>query len=302
MHQKPTILIVDDQPTNIHILAEALEVDYEIVIATSGVTALDLVMQAEKPDLILLDVVMPEFDGYEVCRLLKENEATKDIPIIFVTAKTESDDEERGLNMGAVDYISKPYKLPIVLARVRNHINLKRKSDLLESLASLDGLTGIPNRRRFDETLDAEWRRAVRSGRPLSIVMMDIDFFKQYNDNYGHGAGDECLIKVAACISSCVNRPGDLVARYGGEEFVALLPLTDLKGATIIAERLVTDVSQLLLPHSHSSVADHITISAGCATAIPIQDASQENLLQVADILLYQAKNEGRNRVCSNGI
>lgn len=296
--QRPTILVVDDQPTNIHILAEALAGLYEIKIATSGAVALELMALPDKPDLILLDIVMPGIDGYEVCRQIKNSEPTKDIPVIFVTAKSEAEDEERGLNLGAVDYISKPYKLPIILARVRNHLSLKHKSDLLESFALLDGLTGIPNRRRFDETFDAEWRRAVRSGRPLSLIMMDIDFFKQYNDHYGHGAGDNCLINVAKCILYCVNRPGDLVARYGGEEFIALLPLTDAEGAKIIAEHMVNEIAALMLPHAHSAVAPHITISAGCASIIATQENSPESLLQNVDRLLYMAKHAGRNRVC----
>lgn len=299
--KKSTILIVDDQPANIRILAEALQENYEIKIATSGSKALELAQLAEKPDLILLDIVMPNMDGYEVCHRLKENDATKNIPLIFVSARNEMADEELGLNLGAVDYISKPYKLPIVCARVRNQLNLKHKSDLLESLALLDGLTGIPNRRRFDESFDAEWRRAVRSCRPLSVVMMDIDFFKQYNDNYGHGAGDACLIQVASCLLSCVKRPGDLVARYGGEEFVALLPLTDSEGTLIIAERFINAVTALSLPHHHSAVAGHVTISVGCATMVPAHDLSLDALLQAADEALYRAKNEGRNRICSAG-
>ena len=297
-NKKPAILIIDDTPTNINILTEALQAHYEIKIATSGIKAIELVQQSYKPDLILLDIIMPEIDGYEVCRRLKENEVTKNIPVIFVTGCTESEDEEHGFNLGAVDYISKPYKLPVVLARIRNHLNLKRKSDLLESFAALDGLTGIPNRRRFDETYSGEWRRAVRSGRPLSLVMMDIDYFKQYNDNYGHGAGDDCLIQVASCLSSCVSRPCDLVARYGGEEFVALLPLTDAAGAQAIAERLVANTAALTIPHGYSAVSDHITISAGCATVYPLKNAALESLLQTADLMLYRAKSEGRNRVC----
>ncbi len=297
-NKKQTILIVDDQPTNIHILAEALQPEYEITVATSGSIALELCQQVDKPDLILLDVIMPGIDGYEVCRRLKGDEKTKHIPVIFVTSLAESAEEEVGLNLGAVDYISKPYHLPIILARVRNHLNMKRKTDLLESLVSLDGLTGIPNRRRFDEMLDKEWRRATRSGGALSLVMVDIDCFKQFNDNYGHGAGDDCLTKVATCLSSCVSRPDDLVARYGGEEFVALLPVTESTGVRTIAERLVSDVAALSIPHLYSSVADYLTISAGCATILPAQGVSPAILLQSADVMLYKAKHEGRGRMC----
>ena len=295
--KKQTILIVDDQPANIHILAGALQPTYEIIAATSGGIALEIARQTDKPDLILLDVMMPEIDGYEVCRRLKESDKTKDIPVIFVTAHTESSEEEKGLNLGAVDFITKPYRIPIILARVRNHLNMKHKTDLLETLISLDGLTGIYNRRKFDEMLDFEWRRGIRSGGHLSIVMMDIDYFKLYNDNYGHGAGDECLKKVASALSSIIRRPGDLIARYGGEEFVALIALTTAKGALIVAEHLVEAVSAISLTHGYSSAADHVTISAGCATIIPTRDISMKTFLKKADEMLYQAKSEGRNRV-----
>lgn len=296
--QKQTILIVDDQPANIQILAASLQPTYDIIAATSGTIALELARQEVKPDLILLDVMMPGIDGYEVCRRLKDCETTKDIPVIFVTAHTESSEEEIGLNLGAVDFISKPYRIPIIQARVRNHLRMKRKTDLLETLVSLDGLTGIPNRRRFDEMLDFEWRRGIRSCRHISIVMMDIDHFKLFNDNYGHGAGDDCLIQVANCLPTCFNRPGDLVARYGGEEFVALLPLTTAEGAFTLAKRFVEAISALALPHRYSDVADHITLSAGCATIMPTQELSSKTLLQKADEMLYQAKSQGRNRIC----
>ncbi|MGD9823382.1 response regulator, partial [Desulfobacter sp.] len=300
--KKQTILIVDDQPTNIHILAEALQPKYEIIAATNGLLALELARQDDQPDLILLDIMMPGIDGYEVCRRLKKSENTKDISIIFVTSHTASKKEEFGLNLGAADYISKPYSLPIVLARVRNHLRMKLKTDLLENLAALDGLTGIPNRRRFDTTLNAEWKRAVRGGGPLSMIMLDIDHFKQFNDKYGHGSGDECLRQVATALAECVSRPGDLIARYGGEEFVAILPHADAAGTRFIAERLVTAVADLKIPHAYSDVADHITISAGAATISPGRDTTVDTLLQKADQMLYKAKAEGRNRVCSSNI
>lgn len=300
--KKQTILIVDDQPINIQILAGALQPSYEIMAATNGLLALELAQQDDQPDLILLDVMMPGIDGYEVCRRLKESEKTKSIPIIFVTAQSGAREEEFGLNLGAVDYISKPYSLPIVLARVRNHLRMKRKTDLLENLAALDGLTGIPNRRGFDTMLNAEWKRAVRGGRPLSVIMLDIDHFKQFNDNYGHGSGDECLRLVATALAECISRPGDLIARYGGEEFVAILSHADAAGTRFIAERLVTAVADLKIPHAYSEVADHITISAGAATVSPDRDTTVDTLLQKADQMLYKAKAGGRNRVCSSNL
>ena len=296
--EKPLVLIVDDHPTNIRVLAETLKSEYRVKTATNGRTALDLANLSEKPDLIMLDVMMPEMDGYEVCQHLKNTEASKDIPVIFVTAKREMGDEERGLNMGAADYITKPFSPPIVQARVRNHIALKQKTDLLESLASLDGLTGIPNRRNFSEAIDSEWRRAGRSGKPLSLIMADVDYFKAYNDHYGHGAGDDCLKYVATALANIPVRPGDLVARYGGEEFVAILPDTDFDGAKSVAEDFRSMVEALALPHAHSSVAGHVTISAGFATALLPRSKRWEALLEEADKMLYQAKRAGRNRVC----
>ncbi|MDP2903378.1 MAG: diguanylate cyclase, partial [Methylovulum sp.] len=233
----PMILIVDDDPTNVRILAEILNPFYRIKVANNGADALE-VAQRDQPDLILLDVMMPEMDGFEVCRRLKANSQTQKIAVIFVTAKNTSADEEFGLNLGAVDYITKPFIISIVKARVSTHIRLKQQADLLESLALLDGLTHISNRRRFDETLASEWKRAKRDETPLSLLMIDIDNFKQYNDFHGHGAGDICLQRVAAELSKALSRPGDLVARYGGEEFVVILPDTPLNAALQIAESL----------------------------------------------------------------
>ena len=296
---KPVILIVDDTPTNIQVLAEALRADYRVKVAGSGKAALEVITKQGLPDLILLDVMMPDLDGYEVCRRLKSAPATQKVPVIFVTARNDMVDEELGLKLGAVDYIAKPFHLPIVLARVHNHILLKQKTDLLESLALLDGLTNIPNRRRFDEHLDSEWKRGVRAGSALSMIMIDIDFFKHYNDHYGHGAGDVCLRKVAGVLASAVVRPGDLVARYGGEEFVALLPDTDEEGALQIAERLRSNVVALQIPHAHAEAAVFVTISLGVASCEPSAITSPADLLEQADHQLYRAKSKGRNRVCA---
>lgn len=295
---KPLILIVDDTPTNIQVLAEALRVDYRVKVATSGQAALDLIDKQGAPDLVLLDVMMPRMDGFEVCIRLKKNPATMQIPVIFVTAKNEAADEEFGLKLGAVDYIAKPFHLPIVKARVQNHLTLKLKTDLLESMAMLDGLTNIPNRRRFDEALDVEWKRALRSASSLAIIMLDIDFFKNYNDRYGHGVGDTCLKKVASALAATVSRPGDLVARYGGEEFVVLLPDTGTEGARLLAESLCNQIEALQIPHEYSGASSWVTVSVGYAAVTPGQDGKESVLLDAADQMLYRAKELGRNRVC----
>lgn len=294
---QPKILIVDDTPTNVVLLATALSKDYNVLSATSGEMALDLVAR-EWPDLILLDIMMPEMDGYEVCRRLKDNEATKNIPIIFVTAKTTAADETYGFDLGAVDYITKPFHIPVVKARVRNHINLKTKTDLLEKIAHIDGLTNIPNRRRFDEMLEIEWGRALRSKSPLSLIIADIDYFKGFNDYYGHAGGDQCLYSVALALSSLMHRSSDMVARYGGEEFVAILPGTDLNGAATLAEYWRSVIEAMQMPHAKSGVSDYVTISVGYASLIPARDQLPYILLGVADEMLYQAKDNGRNQIC----
>lgn len=298
MKSRPTILIVDDVPTNIQILADALRSEYSIKVANNGQSALEIAQRAPYPDLILLDIMMPDMDGLEVCRRLKVAPQTKNIPIIFVTAKTEESDEEEGLNLGAVDYITKPYSIAITKSRVRNHIQLKRQADLLESLSLIDALTHIPNRRRFDETLDIEWKRAARENISLSLLMIDIDFFKEFNDHYGHGAGDTCLQMVAASLEQGILRPGDLVARVGGEEFAVILPETDIEAARQMGNKLLKQVSDLNLKHEFSRTAPIVTISVGCASMNPGENnVNPLVLLEAADRQLYQAKSTGRNRV-----
>ncbi len=301
IESRPKILVVDDIPSNVHVLSRILKDDYDIYFATDGMKALDLV-QARLPDLVLLDIMMPGMDGYEVCRRIKTDPTTRDIPVIFISAKSEVEDETYGLEVGAIDFITKPISPPIVKARVRNHLLLKRQADLLRALSFIDGLTGIANRRRFDEVLLREWRRCARSHLPLSLIMLDVDHFKAYNDHYGHQAGDECLRSVATLLDEQMKRPGDLVARYGGEEFICLLPETDVDGATSVAERLREAVVGQQLPHALSPVGGHVTISLGVASAMPLGEAPPDGLTQLADRLLYEAKRAGRNRVCSGGI
>ena len=294
------ILIVDDAPANIRILSQALKDEFEIAIATNGTDALDAVAD-NPPDLILLDVMMPGMDGHEVCRHLKADPSKQNIPVIFLTGKEAEDDEIAGLELGAVDYIIKPFSTAIVKARIRTHLELKRCRDLLENMALLDALTGIPNRRRFEDFLDFAWRQSQRQSQhiaaPLSVIILDVDHFKAYNDHYGHQAGDECLRAVAQALDGAKRRATDLVARYGGEEFVAVLPSTDAKGAMIFAETLRLAVDELKIPHAHSSAADHVTVSLGVATIVPIDGATPSQLIKQADQGLYRAKAQGRNRV-----
>jgi diguanylate cyclase (GGDEF)-like protein len=240
---------------------------------------------------------MPDMDGYEVCRRLKAHPRTRNVPVIFITALNEESDETHGLEVGAIDYISKPISAPIVKARVRNHLELKRYRDILENLSTLDGLTGIANRRRLDECLTQEWLRGRRNQSPLSVCLLDIDFFKRFNDRYGHAAGDDCLRRVALALASVTRRAADLVARYGGEEFVCVLPDTDAAGAALLADRCRAAVAALAIPHVESNAAKHVTVSGGVATETPTDESSPAHLLEAADRLLYQAKHAGRNRI-----
>ncbi len=289
------VLIVDDEPINIKLLAQALSPKYHVKTAISGEKALKVATSEQPPDLILLDILMPQMDGFEVCRRLKEDPRSKDIPVVFITGKSSARDEERGLDLGAVDYITKPFRLPIVLARVRNHLELKRKNDLLEQMVFIDALTGVANRRRLDEVFESEWLRARRNRRYLSVIILDVDFFKPYNDNYGHMVGDECLKQVAAALMQGLKRPADFVARYGGEEFAVVLPECDQDSAFAVAEQLRLAVEALAIPHQYSGCADHVTVSLGIAGEIPSLNGDVAQLIARADQALYQAKETGRN-------
>jgi len=300
MDKSGRILIVDDERYNIKVLAEVLRNDYKIIAAKTGEQALAVVQGPTPPDLILLDIMMPEMDGYEVCQRLKNDSRSMHIPVIFISALDASDDECRGFELGAVDYITKPVKPVIVKARVRTHIQLKQKSDLLERMASIDGLTEIPNRRKFDDTLKRELRRSARKKSPLSLILMDIDFFKKFNDSYGHAEGDDCLRRVAKALSRCMQRASDFVARYGGEEFAAILPDTDNSGAVQMAGKIRLAVAHLNIEHTASTVADHVSISLGVATIAVDPNSSPVALIKTADKSLYKAKENGRNRVVSS--
>ncbi len=296
--RKQTVLIVDDAPTNIQLLSMVLGHEHELLFATHSQEALELAV-AQTPDLVLLDVMMPGLNGYEVCMRLKADPRTRSIPVIFVTALSREEDEAKGLEAGAIDYIVKPFSPPIVRARVRNHLELKRYRDFLENLSATDGLTGIPNRRQFDEFLAREWRRAVRSQLPLSLIMMDIDYFKAFNDCYGHLAGDDCLRQVAQVLATGARRPADLVARYGGEEFVCVLPETEWSGARLVAQQLGEKVEALRIPHAASPVGDYLTLSLGVGTLTPDVGQPPTLLIEQADVQLYAAKQRGRNQVAA---
>lgn len=296
--QRQKILIVDDNKQNIEMLMALFKDQYRITAAIRPDRAIKIATSDAPPDIILLDILMPEMDGYEVCAILKEDERSKEIPIIFVTAVSEVMDAARGFELGAVDYITKPFHPPMVQARVDLHLTLKRRQELLEKYAFIDALTEIPNRRRFDEVLEKEWNRALRSRQPMSILFMDLDDFKAFNDTYGHGKGDEALRKVAQEIDRSLRRAGDFVARYGGEEFAAILPYTQEEKALSIAEQIGLNVQNLGIQHASSRVAQVVTLSIGVTTAAPHESVPISSLVEMADQALYDAKRQGRNRVC----
>jgi diguanylate cyclase (GGDEF)-like protein len=295
--QSAIVLVVDDERINLEILRSVLKDMCTVRGAINGEQALKAARLDPPPDLILLDIQMKGMDGYEVCRRLKSDPLTRHIPVIFVTGKDQEDDETMGFDVGAVDYINKPIRPAIVRARVKLHLELKKERDYHARASSIDGLTGIPNRRHFSEYSENELHRARRNQKSLAVAMLDIDFFKLFNDNYGHLAGDECLKQVAATIDHTLRRSADMAARYGGEEFVCLFPDTDEEGACVICDEILQAIRDLKIEHTFSKNADIVTVSIGCVARIPEQNESLEDLIKQADERLYRAKNSGRNRV-----
>ena len=296
----PSLLLIDDDPGIVQVLGRMLASLGHLRFALSGHDALRLAREAA-PDVVLVDAEMPGMHGFEFCALMKADPHLAEVPVIFVTSHGDVENEVAGFSAGAADFIRKPPTAEVVVARVRTQLRLKALSDALRRAALVDGLTGVANRRRFDEQLKAECDRSMRNGDPLSLLMIDIDHFKRYNDRYGHPAGDACLRTVATAIQGLVSRPADQVARYGGEEFAMLLPQTQLAGAAHLAHRVVETVTALRILHESSPLDRVITVSVGVATAHSHvhgadTEASPEALLSAADQALYAAKAAGRGQ------
>jgi len=317
-----SILIVDDTPVNLVLLEDILRQEgySDIHCAGSAKEAFEFLATPEgrEVDLVLMDLVMPGMDGIEACRHLKGQEATKDIPVVMITVRDDTEALEQAFAAGAADYIIKPVKEAELISRVRSVLRLKMEIDkrkfreaellkmteqlellsrTLEKLIHVDSLTEVGNRRYFNQLLEAEWQRAIRRSDPVSLIMIDIDEFKTFNDTYGHQKGDQCLRRVAGALNEVIKRAGDFVVRYGGEEFAVVLPNTDLDGALMVAEQLKAKIDQLQIPHEQSSVADHLTVSMGVASGVPEAHADKESLVAAAESALYVAKSEGRNRI-----
>jgi diguanylate cyclase (GGDEF)-like protein len=322
---KADILVVDDKPDNLRLLSTMLtEQGYKVRKVISGELALKA-CQTMPPDLILLDINMPNMNGYMVCQQLKSWKETQDIPVIFISALDDVIDKVEAFSHGGADYITKPFEIQEVLARVKNQLTirqlqkklqqqnyllsqeikerqraeaeLQKANQELHRLATLDGLTQVANRRSFDEYFNLEWRRLQREKAPLSFILCDVDYFKLYNDTYGHLAGDSCLKQVAQTISNTLKRPADLVARYGGEEFAIILPNTFIEGAVHVAELVQQNIKKLQIAHSQSTVADYVTLSMGVSCVMPQQNLAPNQLIDITDDALYAAKAQGRNRL-----
>ena len=288
------ILLVDDDPLMIHRMSRILSDVAELRFATDGESALRLARD-EPPDLILLDAEMPGMSGFQVCESLKADPDLAEVAIIFVTSHSETSVHIAGLEMGAVDFIAKPISEPLLLVRVKSQLRIKRLTDELRRVSTVDALTQIANRRRFDEQLSREWQRCSRSKGVITVLLIDVDYFKRFNDHYGHPAGDTCLSTVANVLAQSCQRPADLAARYGGEEFVVLLPDVSLAGAHRVAQRILDAMDDLALPHAGSAITNHVTVSVGIGFLDNVPQACTErDLIAAADKALYAAKSAGR--------
>ncbi len=320
----PNILVVDDNPDNLGVALTFLsEEQFEVAVATDGASALESA-RLVNPQLILLDVMLPDMSGFKLCKTLKSSSELSETPVIFMTALDEPQYKVQGFEAGGVDYLTKPLERLELLARIDNHLRIHQQSQILQianhdlkranqtlkqqnrsitennhklqQLVHIDGLTQVGNRRCFDERLNQEWLRLRRERRPLSLILFDIDYFKAYNDHYGHPAGDTCLVQIAQKVKRLLKRPGDLLTRYGGEEFAIILPNVDAAGAIYIANLIQTEIARLEIHHEASSVGPYVTISQGISTCTPLGSIPPAQLLQSADQALYLAKQQGRDQ------
>ncbi|WP_416398806.1 diguanylate cyclase domain-containing protein [Allohahella sp. A8] len=296
---KGKVLVVDDNPQLIKMLSAILRGFCSVSFATSGEEALQVAAK-QQPQVILLDMQLPGMDGFETCKALKSSAATANAAVLFVTAHSEADFEVRALELGAVDFIAKPFNPAVVTARVKTHLLLAAQTEAMRELIERDSLTGIYNRRYFDKQLGGEFTRHRRQALPMAVIMLDIDHFKLYNDGYGHVAGDECLRQVADILSSGIRRPGEFVARYGGEEFCVVRAHTTQEEAAKTGVYLCERVRNAVIPHEFSPTGAYLTISVGVVSFVPRQGMALQDVLECADQALYQAKKSGRNTSCVN--
>jgi diguanylate cyclase (GGDEF)-like protein len=296
MSKTKKILIVDDEKMNILVLAQFLKSSYELIVAPDGTSAIET---AEKhiPDIILLDVIMPDMSGFDVLVKLKDSVVTMNIPVIFITGLNNDADEEKGLSLGAVDYIRKPFNQIIVEARIKTHLKMADYVKTIEKLCMLDALTKLPNRRGFDTRIEAEWGRAIRENKPLGFIMLDIDNFKIYNDTYGHPQGDTLLQTIAEIIKNTLNRSSDIAVRWGGEEFCVLLPDTTPSGTYKMSEKIRKNIMETVVFCSNGTNTN-VTVSLGACSKMPNENELVSDFIAEVDKLLYIAKKNGKNMTC----
>ncbi len=302
-NKKQKILIVDDNKINNELLTKALEKDYELVLFYSGKKALEY-FKEDIPDLVLLDIMMPDLNGYDLLKEMKKDVETKDIPVIFLTAMSDTKYEEYGLELGAIDYITKPYSIPIIKTKIRNHLISLKNLEELKIDSFEDSLTKISNRRMFEKEFEKVVLDSKENKYSISVLMIDIDYFKKFNDTYGHLEGDEILFKVAQTLVKVMKRKEDFVARWGGEEFIGLLKNLDPKEASLMGEKVRDSIEKLMIAHKSSDLVNEsgerfLTVSVGVATLDGDKDINYENIVEQADKALYMAKKSGRNKVIS---
>jgi len=302
-HTSLVLVIDDDRYTRLKLSQMIQQEGYRVEAANDGEQGLEAYGRLH-PNLILVDAMMPVMDGFTFCQQFQTLPGSERTPVLMITGLDDQASVDQAFAVGAVDYVTKPIHWPVLRQRIRRVLReaqlsqaLEQSNQELQRLAIQDGLTKVANRRRFDEYLQQEWRRLSREGSPLALILGDVDFFKAYNDAYGHQAGDRCLQTVAKAFSLAARRPGDLVARYGGEEFAVVLPNTPVQGAVQLAKKIQNHLSTFQIPHAHSQVSDYVTLSLGAASLVPSSDTTPEALIKAADQALYQAKGEGRDQV-----
>jgi diguanylate cyclase (GGDEF)-like protein len=293
------ILVLDNDLQSLQMIIEQMRgAQVEVAKDFAGLVASAL--SNGMPDLVLVNTALiGGIDSTDWWRNSTDSDLDATVPVIFVSADKTTEAEVAAFEAGAADFIAKPFHPRVLQARLNMHLQARRSQQQLNNIARVDALTSICNRREFDLRLMTEWGRGARTGKSLALLMIDVDKFKEYNDHHGHLRGDECLVKVAQILSSCMQRTSDLVARYGGEEFVVLLPESDLDGALRVAEACHAAIMDARMPHVTSNVSIYVTVSIGVAAMLPIYERSNTLLIEQADIALYQAKNSGRNRICS---
>lgn len=298
MENKPKykILIIEDGQLNQKILLDTLRDTYTVHAVERGAEALKTARKF-RPHLILLDIILPDINGFDLLRELKETNDLHHIPVIIITELNNDIDEEKGLRLGAVDYIRKPFNRMLVKARVNTHIQIVAQLLTIEKLSFFDALTGLPNRRKFDYHMEYEWHRAIRKQTRIGLMMMDLDHFKNYNDTFGHTQGDAMLKAVAKVLNVTLGRSTDTPCRWGGEEFAVLIPETTAESLLLMAEKIRVGIEEIAVPNIHNGEATKMTVSLGVVSTVPQKDEPLSAFIEKADRYLYRAKKAGRNRV-----